>query len=160
MKLQKLALLLELLVGQLSGPSYSLSSSTGGNAQVSVDTRQRYLLPLQVVVIANKQPRNFWSNYCCQLLVPINVFRHLDVSFTKSKPLSKFQNCYAALRLRLFSPQLLRGSLASGFRKDGRAPASTSYYMYMNQQDAQNSCNQALFSIRCSTCFGLSGATL
>ena len=65
MKLQKLALLLELLVGQLSGPSYSLSSSTGGNAQVSVDARQRYLLPLQVVVIANKQPRNFWSNYCC-----------------------------------------------------------------------------------------------
>ena len=26
---------------------------------------------------------------------------------------------------------------------------------YMNQQDAQNSCDQTLFSIRCSTCFGL-----
>ena len=28
-------------------------------------------------------------------------------------------------------------------------------YMYINQQDAQNSCDQTLFSIRCSTCFGL-----
>ena len=27
--------------------------------------------------------------------------------------------------------------------------------MYINQQDAQNSCVQTLFSIRCSTCFGL-----
>ena len=27
--------------------------------------------------------------------------------------------------------------------------------MYMNQQDAQNSCDKTLFSIRCSTCFGL-----
>ena len=27
--------------------------------------------------------------------------------------------------------------------------------LYINQQDSQNSCNQTLFSIRCSTCFGL-----
>ena len=27
--------------------------------------------------------------------------------------------------------------------------------MYINQQDAQNSCDYTLFSIRCSTCFGL-----
>ena len=25
-------------------------------------------------------------------------------------------------------------------------------YMYINQQDAQNSCDSTLFSIRCSTC--------
>ena len=29
------------------------------------------------------------------------------------------------------------------------------YNRYINQQDAQNSCDQTLFSIRCSTCFGL-----
>ena len=29
------------------------------------------------------------------------------------------------------------------------------YNVYINQQDAQNSCDQTLFSIRCSTCFGL-----
>ena len=29
------------------------------------------------------------------------------------------------------------------------------YNMYINQQDAQNSCDHTLFSIRCSTCFGL-----
>ena len=27
--------------------------------------------------------------------------------------------------------------------------------LYINQQDAQNSCDYTLFSIRCSTCFGL-----
>ena len=27
--------------------------------------------------------------------------------------------------------------------------------MYINQQDAHNSCDQTLFSIRCSACFGL-----
>ena len=32
--------------------------------------------------------------------------------------------------------------------------------MYMNQQDAQNSCDQTLFSIRCSTCFGLYQSTI
>ena len=29
------------------------------------------------------------------------------------------------------------------------------FCMYINQQDAQNSCDSTLFSIRCSTCFGL-----
>ena len=32
---------------------------------------------------------------------------------------------------------------------------ASSYNMYKNQQDVQNSCDQTLFSIRCSTCFGL-----
>ena len=32
---------------------------------------------------------------------------------------------------------------------------ASSYNMYINQQDAHNSYNYTLFSIRCSTCFGL-----
>ena len=32
---------------------------------------------------------------------------------------------------------------------------STGTRLYINQQDAQNYCDQTLFSIRCSTCFGL-----
>ena len=32
---------------------------------------------------------------------------------------------------------------------------ASSCNMYINQQDSQNSCDQTLFSIRCSTCFGL-----
>ena len=32
---------------------------------------------------------------------------------------------------------------------------ASSYYMDINQQDAQNSCDKTLFSIKCSTCFGL-----
>ena len=32
---------------------------------------------------------------------------------------------------------------------------ASSYNTYINKQDAQNSCDQTLFSIRCSTCFGL-----
>ena len=31
---------------------------------------------------------------------------------------------------------------------------ASSYNMYINQQDAQTSCDWTLFSIRCSTCFG------
>ena len=32
---------------------------------------------------------------------------------------------------------------------------ASSYNTYTNQQDTQNSCDQTLFSIRCSKCFGL-----
>ena len=57
------------------------------------------------------------------------------------------------IRITCFSKQLPREEIRM---KDDRCMhRASSYNMYINQQDAQNSCDQALFSIRCSTCFGL-----
>jgi hypothetical protein len=97
-----MALLLELLVGESSGPSSLLPSTAGGKVQAPEDAlnksstevqrAKRFLPPLQNLVIASKQSRNSWSNCCCSLLVPINVLRHLDASFCLSKPRSQLQS--------------------------------------------------------------------
>ena len=54
--------------------------------------RQRPLLLLQNPLTAHKYPHNSLSRCCCSLLVPINVLKHLHVSFSQSKSLSQLQN--------------------------------------------------------------------
>ena len=65
------------------------------------------------------------------------------------------RNCsrwYYPLSLEMLLSYTLTG--CSEFDKIFVSPCLP-YNMYMNQQDAQSSCDQTLCSIRCSTCFGL-----
>ena len=50
---------------------------------------------------------------------------------------------------------ILNTITCEGESKLGLFGASGWFSMYINQQDAQNSCDLTLFPIRCSTCFGL-----
>ena len=53
--------------------------------------KQKPLLLLQNLLKASNQPHNSLSSWCCSQLVPINVHRHPDESFSRSMPLSQLQ---------------------------------------------------------------------
>jgi hypothetical protein len=58
---------------------------------------------------------------CCSLPVPVNVFKHLDASFSQSKPLSQLQHRYGPLlRLRLRSLCSFMAALLPNFNKTVR----------------------------------------
>ena len=67
---------------------------------------QSPVLSLQSLLISSNHPHKSLSSCCCSLLVLLIVHKHLDVSFSQSKPLSQLQNHHGPLlrsRLRLLS---------------------------------------------------------
>ena len=48
--------------------------------------RQTFLFVLQCLLIWSKDPRNSLFSSYCSFLVPVSILKHLDVSFSESRP--------------------------------------------------------------------------
>jgi hypothetical protein len=102
-----------------------MSNPTGGDAQILDNDftlrnynleRHKVLLLLQNLLISSKQHQTFLSNYCCLLLVSINVLRY----HSKSKPLGQLQNRddpLLRLRLKLKFLNPCKGTLFQNIKK-------------------------------------------
>ena len=76
-----------------------------------------------------------------------------SISYRRLKPPSTLSSCWLVWSKRfLYGYCFIVLQVSEVWCCTHRA---SSYNMYINQQDALNSCDYTLFSIRCSTCFGL-----
>jgi hypothetical protein len=97
-------------------------NSTGDDAPVSEDdsslTTQRRLILRQNLIPESKYPHNSLSSRCCSLLLPVNVLRHPDASFSQSKSLGQLQNRHGPnLRLRFRFLSFFKGALLQNFNR-------------------------------------------
>ena len=77
---------------------------------------QSPVLSLQDLLISSTHPHNFLSSCCCSILIPLIVYKHLDASFSQSKPLSQLQNRHGPLlRPRLGLLSFFKGAVLLNF---------------------------------------------
>jgi hypothetical protein len=134
--------------GGSSGSSPPKSNSKNGDARVpeyelmksgTKSGRQRPFLLLEHLTSSNHAHSSL--SICCRSLpVPINVFKHLDASFSHSKYLSQLQHRYGPLlRLRLRSLCSFKAALIPNFNKTIRHE-----FLIMRVQQTED-----VFSILC-----------
>ena len=120
-------------VGESYGTSYPLSRSTGGDTRVLEDDINKSspeVWPTKTSSSpadhfpASTHPHNSLSSWCRSPLLPSNVLKHIDASFSRSKPLSQLHNCHGSLlspEVQAQAHQHLHRRFASKFGHDGRA---------------------------------------
>ena len=112
----------------------------------------------------------YWS---CEILFKVLLSRHIIETYCSIKshewePSSMWTDgrtdvTKLRVAIRNFAKELKKETLRRRAPSTGKYSLAfwrcmhraSSYNIYINQQDAQNSCDYTLFSIRCSTCFTL-----